>query len=105
MEREGSFARYSPAARWFHWLTFAFVALAYLLINLRGLAPKVGNARTLDMQGHMLAGLIVLALVLPRLLHRLGHAPPPIAPPIATWEHWLSRVTHAILYAFLIFPH
>ncbi len=95
-------ARYSRLARWYHWLSFAFVALAYVLINLRGMTARGSDARTLVMQGHFLAGVIVLALVLPRLLHRLRNAPPPIAPPIAAWEAGLSRLTHVALYAFLI---
>ena len=102
MEPNAADARYTRPARWFHWLIFAFVALAYLLINLRGIAAKGSAARTLSMQGHMLAGLIVLVLILPRLLHRLRHAPPPIVPPLATWEGRLSRLTHFLLYAFLI---
>lgn len=95
-------ARYSRRARWFHWLAFAFVALAYLLINLRGSFAKGSDGRTLSFQGHMLAGLVVLALVLPRLLHRLRNAAPPITPPLAAWDAVLSRITHVALYAFLI---
>jgi cytochrome b561 len=95
-------ARYSRSARWFHWLAFAFVALAYLLINLRNILVNGSEARTLVMQGHVLAGLAVLALVLPRLLHRLRNAPPPITPPLAAWETFLSKFTHVALYAFLI---
>ena len=78
MKQSVPVARYSRLARWSHWLTFAFVALAYLLINLRGMAAKGSDERTLFMQSHILAGLAVLALVLPRLLHRLRNVPPPI---------------------------
>jgi len=95
-------ARYSRTARWFHWSVFAFVALAYLLVNLRGVPARGSEARALIMQGHMVAGLAVFVLVVPRLLHRLRNAPPPIAPPIAAWEATLSRITHVALYAFLI---
>lgn len=94
--------RYSRAARWFHWSAFACVALAYLFINLRGTFPRgSGSGRTV-MQAHYLFGLAVFVLVLPRLLHRLGNAPPPITPPLAGWESLLSRLTHLALYAFLI---
>jgi len=95
-------ARYSRTARWFHWSAFAFVALAYLLINLRDITTHGSEARLLTMQGHIVAGLVVLALVLPRLLHRLRNVPPPITPPIARWEAMLSGCTHVALYAFLV---
>jgi cytochrome b561 len=93
--------RYSRQARWFHWLAFAAVALAYLFINLRGMFPRGSAAARVPMQGHILFGLAVLAIVLPRLLHRLRNAPPP-APAIAPWEALLSRLTHFALYAFLL---
>ncbi|MEO6138071.1 MAG: cytochrome b [Luteimonas sp.] len=94
--------RYTPAARWFHWLAFAAVALAYLFINLKGVFPKGTPASKVPMQGHILFGLAVLALVLPRMLHRLRNAPPPVVPPLAAWESALSRLTHLALYAFLL---
>jgi len=102
MESRLPVSRYSSRARWFHWLSFAFVLLAYVLINVREFAPRGSDARALIMQSHILAGLVVLALVVPRLLGRLrGPPPPPISPPIASWEATLSRVTHVALYAFL----
>ncbi len=102
MESKTATPRYSARARWFHWLSFLFVLLAYAMINLRGATARGSDARTLVMAGHFIAGLVVLALVLPRLLHRLRNAPPPITPPIATWEATLSRITHVALYAFLL---
>ena len=95
-------ARYSHRARLFHWWMFGFVALAYLLVNLVDLFERGTPVRRAVLQSHFLAGLVVLALVLPRLLHRLRNVPPPIVPPIANWEVTLSRVTHVLLYAFLL---
>lgn len=94
--------RYSRAARWFHWLAFAAVALAYLLINIVDLFPRGSAAKKLVLQGHFMAGLVVLVLVLPRLWHRLHNAPPMIAPALMPWQSLLSRVTHLLLYAFLL---
>ena len=93
--------RYTRRARFFHWTMFAFVALAYLMINLVDLYERGTPLRRAVMQSHILAGLVVLALVLPRLLHRLRHPPPPYATPLASWEHTSSRWTHRLLYAFL----
>ncbi|MDB6163141.1 MAG: cytochrome [Xanthomonadaceae bacterium] len=94
--------RYSTAARWFHWLAFTAVALAYLFINLRGVFARGSAASKVPMQGHILFGLVVLVLVLPRLLHRLRNTPPPVVPPLAPWEALLSGLTHWALYAFLL---
>jgi cytochrome b561 len=95
-------ARYSRRARLFHWWMFGFVALAYLIINLVDLFERGTPLRRAVMQSHFLAGLVVLALVLPRVLHRWRTTPPAIVPPIASWEAMLSRLTHGLLYAFLL---
>lgn len=95
-------ARYTRSARWYHWLTFALVTIAYVLINLREGYPRGSEGRSLTLQFHILAGLVVLALALPRILHRLRNAPPPVSPPLANWEASLSKLTHGLLYAFLI---
>ena len=94
--------RYSRPSRLFHWWMFAFVTLAYLLVNLVDLFERGTPTRRFVLQSHFLAGLVVLALVLPRILHRLRNAPPPILPPIASWEASLSKLTHGLLYAFLV---
>jgi cytochrome b561 len=94
--------RYSPTARRFHWWMFGFVALAYLFINLVDLYERGTPLRRAYQQSHFLAGLVVLALVLPRVLHRWRNVPPPIMPPIAGWEVQLSRLVHGLLYAFLL---
>ena len=91
---------YTRKARFFHWWMVGFIALAYLLINLVDLYERGTPVRRAVMQGHFLAGLCVLALVLPRLLNRLRHPPPPIVPPIATWEAALSKLVQVLLYAF-----
>jgi cytochrome b561 len=94
--------RYSPSARRFHWWMFGLVALAYLLVNLVDSFERGTPGRRFVLQSHILVGLVVLVLVLPRLLHRFRNLPPPIVPPIAAWEANLSRLTHGLLYAFLV---
>lgn len=94
--------RYTRRARALHWWMVGFIALAYLLVNLVELYERGTPLRRAVMQSHFLAGLCVLALVLPRLLHRLRNPPPPIVPPIAGWEAALSKLTHGLLYAFFL---
>jgi cytochrome b561 len=94
--------RYVASARWLHWLIFALVALAYLFINLFDLYPRGSAPRLAMLNGHFLAGLGVLLLVLPRVWVRTRHAPPPIAPAPGHWEDRLANLTHYLLYAFLL---
>jgi cytochrome b561 len=47
-------------------------------------------------------GLALLILLLPRLLHRLRHAPPPVSPPLAGWQAAAATLAHGLLYAFLL---
>ena len=93
-------AKYTRRARFFHWTMFGLILAAYVLINVVDLYARGTPERRFVMQSHFLAGLCVLALVLPRLLHKLRHARPPIVPPIAGWEDSLSKLTHVLLYAF-----
>jgi cytochrome b561 len=93
--------RYSRKSRLLHWSMAALVALAYLLIEGRGWFPKGSALRTCFIQGHFWVGLVVLALVLPRVLARLGTPAAAVAPP-PTPALLLSRVTHYALYGFLL---
>ena len=95
-------ARYITPARWLHWAIFALVTLAYLFINLFDLFPRGSDGRINVLGAHYLAGLAVLLLVLPRLVLRARHTPPPIAPPPPAWSDWLGKLTHLALYLFLL---
>jgi len=95
-------ARYARTSRWLHWVMAGLVILAYILINGRGWFPKGSTPRTLFVQGHFWIGLLVLALVLPRLLARLRSPVPPLQPPLAPLMQLLSKVTHLALYGFLL---
>lgn len=94
--------RYAPAARWLHWTIFAFVLIAYVAINLSGVFPHGSSGRSNVKAMHFLAGIAVLLLALPRLAVRFAHAAPPISPPLDRFSHALSKITHAVLYVFLI---
>lgn len=95
-------SRYAPAARWLHWTIFAFVLLAYVAINLSGVFPHGSSGRGNVKAMHFLAGIAVLLLALPRLAVRFTHTAPPISPPLDRFSYLLSKVTHVVLYIFLI---
>lgn len=95
-------SRYAAPIRWMHWTIFVLVVLAYLFINLFELFPKGSATRANVLASHFMAGLAVLLLVLPRLLLRLRHGRPPIAPSPSRWTELLGNVTHVALYLFLL---
>ena len=94
--------RYSRSARWLHWLMAGLVILAYVLITTRGWFPKGSALKTLFVQGHFWVGLVVLALVLPRVLVRLRRPVPAVTPPLKPLVKGVSTLTHVALYGFLL---
>jgi len=95
-------SRYAPATRWLHWIIFAFVLLAYVAINLADVFPHGSSARVNVKAMHFLAGIVVLLLALPRLAVRFAHAAPLISPPLDRFSRLLSKITHIVLYLFLV---
>ncbi|MCD4864864.1 cytochrome b [Pseudomonas sp. PLB05] len=94
--------RYARSARLLHWLMALLVLLAYVLITNRGQFERGSLERQWVVLSHFWVGLLVLALVLPRLLVRHRHPVPPITPPLAAGLAQVSRLTHYALYAFLL---
>jgi cytochrome b561 len=65
-------SRYHWVIRYAHWLTVLAIVLAYVLVDLVDDEGSEGNSPpSLMLQGHYLAGLAVLTLLLPRILARL----------------------------------
>jgi len=97
-------SRYPPGLRRLHWLTALLVALAYVLIEQRGLFPRGSTGRTAMMQGHFWTGLCILAFTAWRIALRLRarNGIPPVAPALPAWQAGLSRALHLAIYAFLV---
>lgn len=95
-------AHFRPIQRWLHWIMFALVAGAYILINLHHATPRGVFIHGFTEHLHMVFGLLVLLLVMPRFWVRAKYGAPPIEPPMARAVHWFARVTHWALYAFLL---
>ncbi|GGD88941.1 hypothetical protein GCM10011515_05750 [Tsuneonella deserti] len=87
--------RYSGVAMLLHWLIAVAVIVNWQLAE---------NARDGDnlMQLHAATGITILALTVLRILWRLVHRPPPLAPTLHRWERVLAHVTHAVFYILLI---
>lgn len=89
-------ARYSNFAIALHWiialLIVTNVALAWIWPTLSGesVRPLINT--------HKSIGITVLALVVMRLLWRLGNPPPPLPLHHKTWEKRAAHIAHGLLY-------
>ena len=96
---------YSLTARRLHWLTVALLALQIpvgLFMVRYGAATEFAEPTAKLYDGHKLAGLTILVLVLARLIYRLVHGAPPDEPTIEPWQRVVGHLNHWALYALLI---
>ncbi|WP_233867422.1 cytochrome b [Paraburkholderia adhaesiva] len=89
---------YSKPAKFFHWLIFLLVALAWLSIEVRG--PKGSDSRVFWSNVHFWAGSLVLSLATLRLLWRLWDGAPAEIDSNRLFA-FLSRLVHLMLYLFI----
>lgn len=95
--------RYASWVRHLHWLVFALVAGALILIYMRAWVPKRSDLRVDLDWAHMQIGIVVLLVMLPRLVVRAcNFAPPPIHPPLPRWQDASAKLVHLTLYWLLI---
>ena len=96
--------RYSPPAVLLHWL------LALLIVFMAGLGwwmmtveHEPGGREWIYL--HQSVGLVVAALVLLRVLWRLGHPPEPLPAGVPRWQARLAHLVQWLLYvAMLLVP-
>jgi len=98
-------ASYHPVARIVHWL------VAVLAVSVVGLgwaisgAPRGSEWRDLLLLLHRSVGLSILALMVFRVLWRIGHPPPPLPADFPRIEALAAHADHALLYVlFLVMP-
>ena len=94
--------RYGRFSIAMHWLMLLLIAAVYLCMELTEDYPKGDPTRELLKYWHFTLGLTVFVLVWLRLLLRLIGPTPAIVPPAADWELRLAKVTHGLLYLFMI---
>lgn len=86
--------RYPGPVRWIHWLSVVLVAIAYLT------AESAEDLEDGGGQWHVLAGLVLLLMFLPRLLARLTANRAPA--PASALETWSARLVHLALLLFVV---
>lgn len=97
---------YSPAARMFHWITVALIALQVPIgfyMVYRGATLNIWDGLTNNLySSHKLIGFIILWLMLARLYYRLSRGAPADEPTIEPWQKVVSHITHWAIYVLLI---
>ena len=95
---------YNPAARHFHWLTVALIAVQVPLgMSYRGNWLNLWDALTNTLYSwHKLIGLVILVVVIARLGYRLSRGAPADEPTLEPWQKVVSHATHWAIYGLLI---
>ena len=98
-------ACYDPVARALHWLV---AGLALVVVSLGWAipgAPRESDSRDLLLLLHRSVGLLILALMVFRMVWRLGHPAPPLPAGFPRIEAAAAYADHALLYLlFLVMP-
>lgn len=94
--------RYSKFSITMHWLMFLLIVAVYATINLHEAFPKGSDAREFLKSLHFILGLGVLSLVFIRIAGRMVSVAPMIKPELSIWQKKTSKITHVLLYAFMI---
>src|SRR6202521_3807782 len=93
-------ARYRAVAQLFHWVTAAFVLVAFTF-GPGGSEQRVyAHASDFDRQLHETLGLCVFALVVMRVLWRMVDAPPD-PPQVPRWMGLAAKAVQGALYVLL----
>jgi superoxide oxidase len=85
-----------------HWIMLVLLVAVYACMELREFYPKGSDIREGMKSWHFMLGLTVLALVIVRIAVRALRPAPPITPKQPSWQRWLARSVHLLLYAFMI---
>lgn len=102
MARPASADRYSVASIILHWVMLLVIVAVYATIELREFFPKGSEPREAMKSWHFMLGLTVLGLVWIRIAARLVWKAPGLSPPASVLQRVAARVTHLVLYAFMI---
>lgn len=92
---------YGTVAKILHWASVLLVLAGWAIGTLGDALPREGRASAL--YAHILAGLLVLAVLSLRLIWRQIDTPPtPEKAPLGTWALKLARLIHEALYVLLL---
>ncbi len=93
-------ARYDSVAMTLHWATVVFVAFLAPLGLLFDKIPR--DARGFWINIHVTVGLLFFALILMRLLWRIGHRPPSLPADADALSRRVSNPFHGLMYVVIL---
>ena len=92
---------YAPLAKLLHWtLAVLLVGMVALGWYMTAIEDDPGSDWFFNL--HKSIGLVIAALVLLRLVWRLGHRPADLPASVPPWQARASRATHRLLYAAMV---
>jgi cytochrome b561 len=91
--------RFGPAL--VHWLTAALILITVPLGAILGDLPRVQSTFKYY-SVHKWIGVTIFVLTCVRLFLRLRNPPPPLSASMPSWQQWLARRVHGLLYALLL---
>jgi len=92
---------WSAPAKFLHWLVAALV-LVQAGLGLAAVSWPLSPTKLNLFVWHKSTGMLILALVVLRLLWRLGHRAPALPSATPAWERAAARASHFILYGLLL---
>ena len=102
MQASDATARYTRTAIALHWTIAALVIVQFAWGWWMQEIPKQPVGPRVDAFNlHKSVGMTILALMVVRILWRIGHHPPPL-PPMRSWQARAARLTHIGLYVLLV---
>jgi len=91
--------RYSLLQQSLHWIMAALMIAGFILGEVMSDMPR-GDAKTAAIGWHVLIGLSMAVLLVPRFFARLGGVPAPLPGP--AWQEKLAKLAHHALYAVML---
>ncbi len=94
--------RYNGVAQWLHWITailvLATLPIAWVMTNMARDNPSAPSLFLI----HKSLGVVIFAIVAFRIVWRGLNPAPPLPWTLEPWETWTARISHVLLYLFLL---
>jgi len=101
MDARQPVSSWSAPAKLLHWLVAALIVVQAGL-GIAAVSWRLSPTKLNLFVWHKSTGMLILAIVVLRLLWRLGHRAPALPADTPAWERGAARASHFILYVLLV---